>query len=333
MRLSTDYPYMYSRVSAKKAKLLDEKDYEKLVKMSPSEIARNLEEGEYKKEIDELGSQYDGVRLVELALARNLANTFSHLSDIAPETLEQTMTTFLRRYDILSLKRLLRAKKTDSKEDVLSLLTPVTGYTLQELEELSTKSFDHIKDNIEFENSGINYQKYVEDKEELHEIEKALDQAYFDEMNLLASKIRNKHLKKFISEEMEYENLKIALRLKKYGVDEEEIRENLLKNGKSRVVEEVINSKNLEEALEKVEEELDIRFEEENGLEQAEHQLEVARLENATKTLHREPLGITSIIGYIVAKTIEVRNLRMLIRAKETGIQNQETIKNNLVIA
>ncbi len=333
MKLSNDYPYMYARVSAKKAKLLEEKDYDKLVKMQPSEIARNLEEGEYKSEINELGSKYDGVRLVELALARNLANTFSHLSDIAPETLEKTMKTFLRRYDILSLKRLLRAKKTESNEDVMSLLTPVTGYTLQELEELSTKSFDHIKDNIEFEDSAVNYQAYLEDKEELPEIEKALDQAYFDEMNLMASKIRNKHLKRFISEEMEYENLKIALRLKKYDTSNEEIEENLLTNGKNRLVDAVVESSSLEEALELVEKELDVKFEEDYGLEQVEHQLEVARLENATKTLHREPLGITSIVGYIVAKTIEVRNLRMLIRAKETGIQNQETIKDNLVIA
>lgn len=333
MKLSNDYPYMYARISAKKAKLLEEKDYDKLVKMQPSEIARNLEEGEYKSEINELGSKYDGVRLVELALARNLANTFSHLSDIAPETLEKTMKTFLRRYDILSLKRLLRAKKTESDEDVMSLLTPVTGYTLQELEELSTKSFDHIKDNIEFEDSAVNYQNYLEDKEELPEIEKALDQAYFDEMNLMASKIRNKHLKRFISEEMEYENLKIALRLKKYDTSSEEIKENLLTNGKNRLVDSVVESSSLEEALDTVEKELNVTFEEEYDLEQVEHQLEVARLENATKSLHREPLGITSIIGYIVAKTIEVRNLRMLIRAKETGIQNQETIKDNLVIA
>lgn len=333
MRLSNDYPYMYARVSAKKAKLLEERDYNKLVKMEPSEIARNLEEGEYKEEINELGSQYDGVRLVELALARNLANTFRHLAEISPDTLEETMKTFLRRYDILSLKRILRAKKTGNKEDITGLLTPVTGFTLQELEELSTKSFDHIKENIRFKDSAVDYQEYLEGKEDLQEIETALDQAYFDEMNLLASRISNPHLKKFISEEMEYENLKIALRLKKYGVEEDQLREKLLKNGKSKLLEEVVKSQDLEEAIEAVEEELGIRFEEEDGLEQLEHQLEVKRLENAIKTLHREPLGITSIIGYIVAKTIEVRNLRMLIRAKETGIQNQETIKSNLVIA
>ncbi len=333
MRLSNDYPYMYARVSAKKAKLLDERDYNKLVKMEPSEIARNLEEGEYKEEIDELGSSYDGVNLVELALSRNLANTFSHLADISPETLEELMTTYLRRYDILSLKRILRAKKTGREEELTGLLTPVTGFTLQELNELSNKSFDYIKDNIEFKDSETDYQKYLEGKEELHEIESALDQAYFDEMNKLATRIRNPHLKKFIKEEMKYENLKIALRLKKYDVEPEDIRERLLKNGKDSLLEEVINCTSLDEATEIIEDELDIRFEEDDTLEEIEHQLEINRLENATKTLHREPLDITSIIGYIVAKTIEVRNLRMLIRAKETGIQNQETIKDNLVIA
>ncbi len=333
MRLSNDYPYMYARVSAKKAKLLEERDYNKLIKMEPSEIARNLEEGEYKEEIDELGSTYEGVELVELALARNLANTFSHLAEISPEALEETMTTYLRRYDILSLKRILRAKKTDKEQELAGLLTPVTGFTLQELLELSNKSFEHIKDNIEFEDSNINYQEYLEGKEELHEIEAALDQAYFDEMNNLANRIRNSHLKKFIKEEMKYENLKIALRLKKYDVEPDDIRKRLLKNGRDSLLEECINCSSLEEATGIIEEELDIRFDDDAGLEEIEHQLEVNRLENALKNLHREPLDITSIIGYIVAKTIEVRNLRMLIRAKETGIQNQETIKDNLVIA
>jgi len=333
MNLSNDYPYMYARVSAKKAKLLDEREYNKLVKMEPSEIARNLEEGDYKEEIDQLGSQYDGVDLVELALARNLANTFSHLADIAPETLQETMTTYLRRYDILSLKRILRAKKTGREEEISGLLTPVIGFTLQELEELSTKGFDHIKNNIEFKESNTNYQEYLEGKEELREIEAALDQAYFDEMNHLAERIKNPHLKKFIKEEMQYENLKITLRLKKYDVEEPETRERLLKNGRDQLLEDCVKCADLDEALELVEEELDIRFDDDAGLEDIEDQLEVNRLENALKTLHREPLDITSIIGYIVAKTIEVRNLRMLIRAKETGIQNQQTIKDNLVIA
>ncbi|EHK01675.1 hypothetical protein HRED_07524, partial [Candidatus Haloredivivus sp. G17] len=35
------------------------------------------------------------------------------------------------------------------------------------------------------------------------------------------------------------------------------------------------------------------------------------------------------MIGYLVAKTIEIENLRMIARAKETGIQNQDTIREN----
>jgi vacuolar-type H+-ATPase subunit C/Vma6 len=56
------------------------------------------------------------------------------------------------------------------------------------------------------------------------------------------------------------------------------------------------------------------------------------RLERALRTLHREPLGLSSVIGYIVAKEIEIENLRIIARAKETGIQNNDTVRDNLVI-
>ncbi|EHK00557.1 putative RNA-processing protein, partial [Candidatus Haloredivivus sp. G17] len=53
-----DYPYMYARTSAKKAKLYKERDYEKLLKMDVNEISRKMEEGEYSKEINEFGSEF-----------------------------------------------------------------------------------------------------------------------------------------------------------------------------------------------------------------------------------------------------------------------------------
>lgn len=324
---------MYARVSAKRAKLLDQRDYDNLLKMSSSEIARNLEEKDYKKEINELGSKYDGARLLELALARNLSNTLQHLIKISPEELEDLIKTYLRRYDIVSLKRLLRWKNEGEKGEISDLLTPVSGYTYEELEELSKKDFEEIINEIRFENSYVDYQDYINAEDDLKQIEKNLDQAYFDELGILADKIGNKHLRSFIKQEINYENLKIALRLKKYGVEEEKIREQLLQADNGKLVEKVIKSEDLEEAIKITKQEEDLQIDDSARLEDIEHALEVNRLQKALRNLHQEPLGITSIIGYIVAKITEVKNLRMLIRAKETGVQNRETIRQNLVVA
>lgn len=327
-----DYPYMSARVSAKKAKLLEQSDYENMLKMEPNEIARRLGEGEYKEDIDDLGSKYEGARLIELALTRNLSRTLSDLVDMAPEKLEKTITVYLRRYDILSLKRIIRWKKTGEKRDIQDLMTPVGSYTYGELKEISEKSFEEIIESIDFEESDINYAEYLEGKEEFSEIETALDQAYFDELGKLADGIRKKDLEEFIQSEMEHQNIKITLRLKKYGISEEKIRERLLKINNGKIVDKVVEAQDFEEALNVVKDSGLLPDRTSEDLENIEHEMEVKRLSEALMSFHQTPLGITPIIGYIIAKVTEVRNLRMLIRAKETGIQNNDTIRRNLVM-
>lgn len=323
---------MYARVSAKRAKLLDESDYQKLLKMEPSEIARKLEEGEYQKEINELASRHEGVELIELALNKNSSNTLNHIYKISPDSLQKILESYLRRYDILSFKRLLRWKKNGEKEDIKDLLTPATYINIEKFSELSEKSFEEIKASIKFPESNIDYQEYIKNEENLQKIEHNLDQAYFDEITYVASKTRNKYLKRFVQEEIEYQNIKIALRLKKYGLESQDIKKRMLKGSRKDLAEKIAESENLSESIELLQESKLISQDvEKDNLEDIEHLLEVERLQKALKMLHEQPMGLTSVIGYIIAKEIEVKNLRMLIRAKETGIQNQETIKRNLV--
>ena len=324
---------MYARVSAKRAKLLTESDYRNLLKMQPNEIARKLEEGEYSEEINDLASDYEGIELIEHALTQNLSNTLCHIYEISPESLENILESYLRRYDILSFKRLLRWKENGNKKNIDALITPTARTSKEKYLKLKQKSLEEIKESIKFPESNIDYQDYLKDTETLQEIEKQLDQAYFDDIIYTASKTRNKYLNKFVQDEIEYENIKIALRLKKYGLAEEKIKEMLLKGDKRNTGSDIAESEDLKQALKLLRDKEIIKpeFEEEN-LEDIEHLLEVKRLEKALSMLHEQPMGLTSVLGYILAKTIEVKNLRMLIRAKETGIQNNKTIERNLII-
>ncbi|QGA80717.1 V-type ATPase subunit [Candidatus Nanohalobium constans] len=328
MRLNKDYPYMYARVSAKRAKLFDQSDYQNLVKMGPNEITRKLGEGEYKEDIDQLGSTYSGVQLAELALAKNMTREMSELVEMADGNLQEVIKTYLRKYDILTIKRILRAKKTG--EDFQDYLTPISGLSSEEIQEMKDKTFEEIKASISFEDSEIDYQRRIQAADNLSQIESGLDQAYYDDIMNLANKAKNQQLKDFIQEEVEYENLKMVLRMKKYGVENEEIRDRLLKTENGRIVEKVIK-KDFEEGMNHLIREMNLQVNPE--IEKVEHALEVHRLDNAIKMLHTQPLGLSSILGYIVAKITEVKNLRMLLRAKETGIQNQETIQRQLVLA
>lgn len=333
MVLEKDYPYMYARVSAKKKKLLERKDYESLWKMQPNGIARKLEEGDYKKEINELGSNHEGVELVELALVRNLSRTMSHLLEISPDSLKPVINAYLRRYDILSFKRLLRWKKGGEENNIEDFLVPVGNYSFEDFKELSEKSFEETCEAIEFPEAAVDYQSVMDPEADLREIERELDRQYYRELKQVSNNVGSQWFNRFVEQELEYENIKIALRLKKYDLGQEEIREWLVTDEFTDTLEEIIEAENLDEAIEVARNSGKAEINGDQTLEDIEHSLEVARLNRALRNLHIEPLGATSILGYIIAKITEVKNLRMLIRAKETGIQNVETIKRNLVIS
>lgn len=330
--LSRDYPYMYARISAKKAKLLKEKDYENFWKMEANGIARSLGERDYKEDIDDLGSEHEGVELVELALMRNVSRTMNHIVKISPERMEPILRRYLRRYDILSIKRLLRWKKGNQENNIQSFLVPVGDYSFEELEELSEKSFEEILESIEFPESDIDYKAAIEGENDLRKIERNLDRAYYREIKDLKGKVGGIWFKKFIEREIDYENLQIALRLKKQDLEPEEIREWLVDEDTTKIVEQVINAETIDEAVELVKNSKKTGAISGETLEEISHSLEVDRLNKAFTSLHIEPLSATAVFGYIVAKMTEVKNLRMMIRAKDTGIENPEKVKENLVI-
>lgn len=326
---SRDYPYMYARVSARRAKLLDRQDYEDLLKMEVGEIANKLSEGDYSREIEELGSAYRGEELVELAANRNLANTMAKLIDISPLSLEKVIKVYLRRYDIETLKRILRWKLQGSNEEVSDLLMPVSRFEFEELRDMMEMDYEELVEEIGFRDSQIDYQKRVEGLEDLMEIENALDQAYIDELKILKDEVGSVHFARFISDEIEYEATSAALRLKNNDVEREEIISRIPENG-TKIAEKIASADDIEEAMQIVVDEG--KASPQDTLEEFEHSMQVNRLRKSLKMLHTEPLGMTSVLGYVVAKVIEVKNIRTLVQAKANDIDS-EVIMENLVIA
>src|SRR5512136_3102723 len=73
---SGNYPYVCARVRAKRATLLPNDVYRKLLLMDTHEITRFLGESQYKKEITELSVEATGFQLIDLALNRNIAEVY-----------------------------------------------------------------------------------------------------------------------------------------------------------------------------------------------------------------------------------------------------------------
>ena len=65
----------------RKAQLLPKEEYMRMLNMSLNEITRVIEETQYKQEIDELGTSFKGINLIEEALSWNMAKEFQKIQD------------------------------------------------------------------------------------------------------------------------------------------------------------------------------------------------------------------------------------------------------------
>ena len=60
--------YVCTRMRVRKSKLLPREEFMRMLNMSLPEITRVIEETSYKQEIDELGTTFKGIDLLEVAL-------------------------------------------------------------------------------------------------------------------------------------------------------------------------------------------------------------------------------------------------------------------------
>ena len=53
-------------------------------------------------------------------------------------------------------------------------------------------------------------------------------------------------------------------------------------------------------------------------------------LQQSILLLHQHPLSVDVILGYMFAKDIEIRNVKIIVKGKQLGL-NEEFIENQLV--
>ncbi len=337
---SAQYPYTYARISVMKSVLIRKSDYQKLIKMSLSEVASFLESTEYKKEIDEAAISHKGLQLVEIALNKNLANTYRKFRRISPEKLRLLIDSYLKRHDISNIKTALRAKYT-GETDITTLIQP---YTLTEdfLKELLKKNT--IEDMLkEIKTISPNvwkkaHERFIETNM-LVEIENALDQHYFNEMLGTIKDTKNSGFRLFLKKEIDIRNILNIFRFKREGMDKAEIKKYIIYHGKKmgQLIKKLANSQieDLPTILEGSEYGKDAKkgideYRKKGTLIFLETELYKGLLKSGLKLLHQKPLMADAIFGYLFAKEIEVRNLKMLVKAKQLGLP-QEFIEEQII--
>ena len=338
------YPYTYVRTVVMKAMLLQKEDYHKLLKMSFSEIARFLQDTNYKKEISEFATEHSGADLLELALNKSLSESFKKLMRISPDELGLVIREYAKRRDIEDIKTIIRGKftKTDDKL-ILNSITAAGTLSLKYLTELIKKNSieDVLKGSkiMDFSllSKGI---IYLREKNSLAMIENELDRHYYNTLVKFSKKLPQGGtlFRNFLAEEVEILNILTLLRLKKSKIENASdfiITAQGLISPKIAGLAGAGDIDSLTKALEQTHYKGVI----EKGIEDFKINRSLITLETALYRhwlkesalfLHQHPLSVDVILGYMLAKDVETRNLRILIKGKQLGLGN-DFIENQLV--
>jgi V/A-type H+-transporting ATPase subunit C len=344
-----NYPYAVARVKSKKSLLLTKDNYPKLLMMDLNEIARFLGETQYKLEMAELASRYDGVNLIELGTAMNQARVYSQILGFCTGDLKTTLEKYLARWDYMNIKTLLRAKMSKATVEELQEDIVAAGRLSNDdiIGLFAIDSIGEILDAID-RKYGINVPDEMatalDTSNDLGPVEDYLDRLYYQRFfEQLAHPTRpEKVLVNWMRIEVDVRNIITLLKLKRNRVHTDRPESYFIDGGAELSVKELIRimgTESLETAIMELNQ-LSYYDQIKDALEAAKvtgslSEVEIIlqrRLARQSEKLSRVyPQSVLPIVDFIVRKKIEVDNIRIIARGKQSGL-SQDQIKKLLVI-
>ena len=343
VNISAPYIYVCTRMRMRKAKLLPREEYQRMLNMSVSEITRLIEETEYKQEIDELGTTFKGIDLIEVALSWNLAKEYQKIQEITPGNLKQFTQVYLRRWDIQNVLTILRGKMQGEKPGkIKEILIPAGSLDKVILDRmLSEESSDRIIEMLKTHRMyPVLAREYPAAKESgsFSHMENELYKHLY--ANIIAdAKAGVKGGASFLAYiqlEIDIKNVKTLFRLRADDL-EEDARDMFIPGGSLSLLNftSLNNIKDLNEFIDMIRANIrnDILhslLDELKGNKSA-HDIEArltrVQLDQMERMSKRHPFSIHPILVYLEKKKYEVFNLRAIARGKESRLPADRIMK------
>ena len=342
-----NYAYAVARVKAKKANLMGNDAYQKMLLMSLPEISRFISESGYAKEITELTGKFDGINLIEHATYMNMSRLLKGILDSTTGELHDTLAANLEKWDIWNLKVILRGKSFGIDVDNLREdLVPAGNLDSAMLEKLiSLETEDDVLSQYCKMNDTVIPQSVMEAYKEqgnLAPIEDFLDKHHYERLlaSIDPSSRPTRLYQDFVRKEIDIVNIETILKLKMEGVHGEEVMKYYISGGKDidkKLATQLANAETLSAAVndlaqldfyEDIKEALDADA---NSLKDIVAGMKKYKMKMTRSFSHLYPLSIIPIIDYMIHKENEVNNIRIIARGIDSGL-DKDTINGLLVI-
>lgn len=346
---SSNYPYACARVKSKRALLLPKETYLKLLGMDVKQIARFIGESQYKKDVNELALKYSGIDLVEYALNLNLARVYSQIFGFCKGELKEMVGNYLKRWDLWNIKTVLRGKLYGAdREEIMGAVIPAGTHPLHFWNSLaSCESIDEVIEELK-STEYYSILKKVRERAQtitsVAEFENALDIAYYVALveNVRPDSKANKMFLDFVRREIDIMNMTTLFMVKFEDVPSQRIVNYLIPEGKEmsqREGKRLAGTEDFQSFLSELkkysfyDEIKDVipDIESKGTLNPVMRGLERHLMKQSARFGHLYPLSILPIVDYLVRKKIEIDNIRIIARGKESGLV-EDAIKGLLTL-
>lgn len=318
--------YAATRIHVMRTKLISPEEYDRLLKMSDREVINYLQSTEYREDVDALAiKDLEDLEVVDKILTRNDERMLRKLRRISGRNFQMVLGQVLLRNDLWNLTVIAEAieGKKDPKDALerygkMGTLDPAQFVEARTVQELARMAAEHVPgidaevDNLAAFTSQLAARRGIEGGA----TKLATDAYLVDEQNLL--------------------NL---VRLKRDRLSPERITALFMRGGRIpfALLEKAAKAATLKDALETLRQTeyaavignaLDAL--EEDTLVRFEQELHKAIAQRIRRITRLRPLGVEILINYLTEKDIERVNLRLLIKGKRLGL-DEDFIREHLV--
>ena len=330
--------YLNARIRAWKGRLLDRETYERLINARDIHaLINHLKEGVYARDIEISAARYTGERdVLEGALKGNLGRTFKDLWDYAHDNARGLLRVIFSVWEVYNLKTILRARHGGiPPDDSISVLMPAGDMDEPALKELNQQKDISGVANL-LSTWGSPYAapikaaipKYIRERH-LILIELSLDrflQGRCLSAAMAASGANRKIIEEFVRERIDGINISMLLKQLRDEAMPVGIGEYFLEGGEwidkgrflkiamirdggefLRALADAVGDRRWRDAVSSAEHE-NVFF--------LEEQIEDLSRRNLCRLAIIEPLSIALAICFVYTKIREIKNLRLIVRAK-----------------
>ncbi len=327
-----------ARAKARKASLIDSTRMRQLVQQGPDSIGASIGEMGYRSEMDLYASRMAGADAIEAALFHNLDNDLAGVMRFCQGNLKSLVAIYVERFEYEKAKTVLRAVNGGASDEIIET-------QILPSENPRNASWLNIVRNTEGLQEAVEAMSgtpwgqtlsRLDGEPSLEDMENALDMQYFsDALKSVRGKDGGPRLLRYLRMEIDHRNVINQLRAIRMEVTTEKRQSMVIPGGRidSGTMRQTCQSESDDELIETLRRSGSF---DDSGFDEAMAESEtLGSLDPYAELLshhrhavlkrfsHLSPVSPFPIIYYIERKSLEVRNLRLLVRGKAVGLPNE----------